>query len=1826
MALEIGVAYLTIIPSTRGMIREIKRSLNDEGGRVARNAGRNMGEQMSRGVEEQFRAASILDEVTAKAKKAEAAREQALIKSRRAAESAETAVDKVAAAEARHAEAVRRSGAMSSAALKSAAALREEKARLKDSTSRAEMETQRYTLASLDAAKADEAQRLTAEALNRIQDSRVSTMRRMRAFMSREQVGVNSVITLADGSETTLDARIKDLTQQLSRRHRIELDIDVEKSGFDRLRKKMHNGLHTGALDKFADSARTAFGAVSGVISRFVAQIPGTWIVLGVLGAIGAVTLTPLLASMSQLVNLLWLVPAVATGAAAAIATLAIGFNGVFAAIGAGAKASKAAGGMAGNAVQQQRAVSRAREQAARTAEDGAKRIAQAERGVARAQQEAAKAQDELNDARREAVRDLEDMNARLAESALNEESAQLQVRRSYESLRKTMGDPEASTLDRDEANLRYRESIQNLKEIRRENARLAADTEEANKAGVEGSEKVAQAKERVEAANEAVSDSEANLADTVRDVARANADAAAAIEDAATASQGAAGATSAFSDAMAELSPNAREFVEHVLALGSAWDQVKNTIQDNLLDGIGPALTNWANTYFPILEKGLGGFATTFNDYFHNVFERMKSPEMTGMWANMFENMRAGLEPTLQGFQTLTESFFRVAEIGSTRFPKIGEAIRDWSQGILDYINANPEKIAGWVDDALVAFGRLKTTVKEILRIVKNIFAPNVPDGDAMWDSLNNTLRTWADTLGTPEGQEKVLRFFSEIRNTVAAIADIIKGINEFANGGSPLARALGFSPRAEAGKDVSAGEAVKPSNVGRGSVLTQEQIAGDKAAWDADKARRRAEGHEMNPFKEIWGDIKDWGGVFKDTFKKNPNDERGMYSWDDLKNMKAGKNDARREQKRREMIGPMNLVPNLSDRDPVAPKMGTLDNFGPQEKLFNPNVGKLEGGNISAATPDLGVIDTLKERWTEWGTVFSTVYDTQIKPKMDGFNVDFGSVKAWFGERVEGMKGAWSGFSGGVASWYDMTIKPAFDRFNIGSFSMRDGWNTVTTVMGNAWGGLRDRITVFTDQHINPALSRLSGWAGSVRDKFHEVTDGIIRKWNELKGGTAGVINWVIEHVWNRGLVNAWNTARRFLPISEASPLPKIAGYHTGGHVTGPGTGTSDSILARLSNGEHVLTAAEVQAMGGHDAVYKMRAKMLEGKFNPRVNGGESVVPAFRDGGAVGDDPMAGGARLSPVPGEGNLRPIAVLARRLIFRIWKQITTIGGYRPPDGFNEHSSGRALDIMTMENQPVGDEINGWIHANRNIIPLIHTIWKQRWNPAGTPMGSMMPDRGNPTQNHFDHVHAWYKDVHMDPNIAPDGLVGHDGLTDEDRIDRIKARIREILTKILDPVGKGIGTIFSPPPAIEETPKGFYDPTRKAIEDKTLGLVDKLGDTLKSVYEKAKGVKDVVSNFFATRVPGLHRDTGGPLPVGTSLVTNETGKPEAILNWVQVEQIKRILADAIVLVRDLGGRFGAGDVASGIEEKLAKVDWEKFSLRIDAFNAQMGKITDTARTAHEDEFLSLFGLGNARKRFADYDLLRRGLSGEQVQGVPTLDEALAVGTTSGASDLSPLPEGQQKVETLKSEMPDIAEVDPTGSPVKDAVKAQFAKYGWDKEPFWSATDWIVGKESTWKIDARNPSSGAFGLFQFLGATKSAYLPDESRDPAKQGAAGAKYIKDRYGDPLKAKAFWERNGWYDKGGFLKPGMTLVNNETGHPEPVLTNNQWDLVRAQTAVVADIAASLGAPSSTSRRAEASMRGGDVTYNVHALDLDDALSRLQLQERQRAISGMGVR
>jgi SLT domain-containing protein len=75
-----------------------------------------------------------------------------------------------------------------------------------------------------------------------------------------------------------------------------------------------------------------------------------------------------------------------------------------------------------------------------------------------------------------------------------------------------------------------------------------------------------------------------------------------------------------------------------------------------------------------------------------------------------------------------------------------------------------------------------------------------------------------------------------------------------------------------------------------------------------------------------------------------------------------------------------------------------------------------------------------------------------------------------------------------------------------------------------------------------------------------------------------------------------------------SNTRNAPGLVGRAHGGPVRGSGSETSDSILARLSDEEHVWTAREVRGAGGHDRVERLRGLAEDGR-----------LPAFAAGGPV-------------------------------------------------------------------------------------------------------------------------------------------------------------------------------------------------------------------------------------------------------------------------------------------------------------------------------------------------------------------------------------------------------------------------------------------------------------------------------------------------------------------------------------------------------------------------------------------------------------------------------
>lgn len=114
---------------------------------------------------------------------------------------------------------------------------------------------------------------------------------------------------------------------------------------------------------------------------------------------------------------------------------------------------------------------------------------------------------------------------------------------------------------------------------------------------------------------------------------------------------------------------------------------------------------------------------------------------------------------------------------------------------------------------------------------------------------------------------------------------------------------------------------------------------------------------------------------------------------------------------------------------------------------------------------------------------------------------------------------------------------------------------------------------------------------------------------------------------------------------------------------------------------------------------------------------------------------------------------------------------------------------------------------------------------------------------------------------------------------------------------------------------------------------------------------------------------------------------------------------------------------------------------------------------------------------------------------------------------------------------------------THAQAQKAVASEFSKY-FDPEATaflmtyaqgmplteWKCLDKMWQHESHFNPKARNMSSGAFGIAQFLPSTWGNYKVTKTKVAALQIKYGLRYIEKRYGDACNAWSFWQKHGWY------------------------------------------------------------------------------------------------
>lgn len=1186
---------------------------------------------------------------------------------------------------------------------------------------------------------------------------------------------------------------------------------------------------------------------------------------------------------------------------AAAAGTAAVALSGVKDAFDAVKAASEAA---PQEAAAQAKAVASAQNQLTSALEG----VESAQRSLSDAQKDARDAQDDLADAYKQAGDDLEDLQFKLRGSVLDQKEAAVALKDAQREYAEAFFDPsrrEKALLRLERAQLRYDQSVAEGRDV-------AEEVAEAQEKGIENSDRVVAARERAAQADQRVLDAQRQVAAANRQVAQAQA----ALTEAQTA-----GTASAqkLEQALANLAPSAREFVTTAQELGPAWEEVRKSVQETAFEGLADELRGLATDVLPTLKDGMVGVAGELNAGARGFADFLQSANgLEGLEAT-FDNTRLLLQGMREGSQGFLDSLAALA-VGAQPFMEglgraiggigtsLGEAFRGMAesglfQTVLVGLTKALEGVGPLLGDMMTAFAELGARV---LPALQPLF---VALGDALVaiaPALGDLGRIFADSL-------------TAIMPTLSAF------IRDLAVGLQPVLPVIANLLKA-------VGDALRPM-IGP---LSEAAVVLGTAIADAVRALAPAMGPLAQAFSDLVIAVSPLIPILADSFSVVLQALAPAIS-------QIAQALAPVIAQFAEQMKPVleQLAPILAE---TAMILGTA--IADAIKQVAPVLPEL----VTAFTDlVLAVVPLLPEFAKLAAEILPPL--VRIWVEMTPITIKLIEALTWLVQQVLPIV---------ISNWETMgdTLSTVFTVIGDAIVFWKDVFKAAFDEVKGWWDDLQTKFdgvkTWFTDTLV-PAFSTA---IDKVKGFFQTGVDGIKTAWHGLQEAAAVPVRFVVNTVWNEGLLKAWNAVARFLPGIE--PMEKVTlGFATGGAVRGPGSGTSDSIPAWLSNGEHVVTAAEVMRAGGQNIWYAIRDMIARGipfrwdngrviselgRNNLSAYGAavrekgignvppeglfDPILPRFKSGGAVevlpwmrqllrghefaksqhGRHYQWAGPRFvgDSFDCSGFMGSIAaaILGQNPWKRYWATSSFGRGQRAsgPQGFVAGvDSGFTIGVTDDPGGPGGGHTAGTLGALPKLgIPAPVNV------ESGGSLGNVHYGGGPDPRSFLTQYHL---PIGANGFFQPGVGGGSVGPSPSEQAGFIERRIGDIYRQVTGPIRDQITSVIgSPPPEWKRIPGAFLSWAETESVKFLASKVPGLGDLLPGAWEGAQTVIEGIGDTARKALDALNPFDSGGIATGTGFMPKNIIAPERVLSPEQTALFEALVM-ALQKIAGAGATFG-----------------------------------------------------------------------------------------------------------------------------------------------------------------------------------------------------------------------------------------------------------------------------------------------------------------------------
>ena len=231
------------------------------------------------------------------------------------------------------------------------------------------------------------------------------------------------------------------------------------------------------------------------------------------------------------------------------------------------------------------------------------------------------------------------------------------------------------------------------------------------------------------------------------------------------------------FEQSIAGLAPTAQEFMRTINGLKGAWDDLTQSVQNELFEGVGESVQELADQHLPRLKEGFTGIADEMNEGILRQFEKLKDPAVGAAVDTLFDNIEKAVGPATDAIGDFAIGLGNIASAGSENLPGIAEDFADIAESFKEWTanSENAAKVKQWITDGWEA---LKDLSKDLTHFVIDTLPSAIAKVEEFGQKLGSAFKSFSETDFATDSLDRLESVFGSLADSASAVWPALKQI----------------------------------------------------------------------------------------------------------------------------------------------------------------------------------------------------------------------------------------------------------------------------------------------------------------------------------------------------------------------------------------------------------------------------------------------------------------------------------------------------------------------------------------------------------------------------------------------------------------------------------------------------------------------------------------------------------------------------------------------------------------------------------------------------------------------------------------------------------------------------------------------------------------------------------------------------------------------------------------------------------------------------------------------------------------------------------------